>query len=140
MDWQRERGEARRSRAQEVRYSLSIDQMYLACCFLFRFDRFWPSEIVFNWKKILIREIGTECVAHRFIIMKRDDYFESILTTFKVSVIFLGSWGSSGNWLKSKTKPALFILSKLSLSKYELQNYHSRMTSFQALYPIKHKH
>jgi len=31
--------------------------------------------------------------------------FESILTTFKASVVFRGSWGSSVNWLEPKTKP-----------------------------------
>ena len=31
--------------------------------------------------------------------------FESILTNFKVSIIFWGIWGSSKNWLKPKTEP-----------------------------------
>jgi len=32
--------------------------------------------------------------------------FGSILTTFKPSIIFRGSWGSAENWLEPKTKPA----------------------------------
>jgi len=36
--------------------------------------------------------------------------FESNLTTFEVSVIFLGSWGSSENWLEPKTEPPFVIL------------------------------
>jgi len=31
---------------------------------------------------------------------------EAILTTFKLSVIVGGSWGSSGNWIKPETKLA----------------------------------
>jgi len=31
--------------------------------------------------------------------------FESILTTFKLSIIFRGSWGSINNWLEPKIKP-----------------------------------
>ena len=42
---------------------------------------------------------------------------ESILTTYEVSVIFWGLWGSSGNWLEPKTKPPLQILTKLSMLK-----------------------
>ena len=44
--------------------------------------------------------------------------FESISTTFEVSVIFWDNLGSTGNWLKPKTKPPLPILTKLSLSKF----------------------
>ena len=42
--------------------------------------------------------------------------FESILTPFEASVIFGGSWGSSGIWREPKTKPPFQILTKLSLS------------------------
>ncbi len=31
--------------------------------------------------------------------------FESILTTFKLNIVFGGSWGSTENWLEPKTKP-----------------------------------
>jgi len=31
--------------------------------------------------------------------------FESILTSFKPSIIFGGSWGSTKNWLEPKTEP-----------------------------------
>ncbi len=31
--------------------------------------------------------------------------FESILTSFKLSIIFGGSWGSTENWLKPKNEP-----------------------------------
>jgi len=31
--------------------------------------------------------------------------FGSILTTFKLSIVFKGSWGSIENWLEPKTKP-----------------------------------
>jgi len=31
--------------------------------------------------------------------------FGSILTTFELSIIFGGSWGSIENWLKLKTEP-----------------------------------
>jgi len=31
--------------------------------------------------------------------------FESILTSFKLSIIFGGSWSSTENWLEPKTKP-----------------------------------
>jgi hypothetical protein len=31
--------------------------------------------------------------------------FGSILTTFELSSIFLGSWGSIENWLEPKIKP-----------------------------------
>jgi len=37
--------------------------------------------------------------------MKRDEYFKSIFTTFKSSIIFRGSWGSGVNWLEPKTEP-----------------------------------
>ena len=43
--------------------------------------------------------------------------FESLLTTFEVSVIFWCSWSSGENWLESKTKPPKLSLTKLSLSK-----------------------
>jgi len=33
--------------------------------------------------------------------------FESILTSFKLSIIFRGNWGSIENWLKPMTKPPL---------------------------------
>jgi len=33
--------------------------------------------------------------------------FELILTSFKPSIIFGGSWGSTENWLEPKTKPPL---------------------------------
>jgi len=32
---------------------------------------------------------------------------ESILTSFKPSIIFGGSWGSTENWLEPKTEPPL---------------------------------
>jgi hypothetical protein len=31
--------------------------------------------------------------------------FDSILTTFKLSIIFRGNWGSSDNWLEPKIEP-----------------------------------
>ena len=31
--------------------------------------------------------------------------FESIMTTFELSVIFWGNWGSLKNWLEPNTKP-----------------------------------
>jgi len=31
--------------------------------------------------------------------------YESILTSFKPSIILGGSWGSTENWLKPKAKP-----------------------------------
>ena len=43
--------------------------------------------------------------------------FESILTIFEASIIFVGSWGNIGNWLEPKNKPPLRILTKLILSK-----------------------
>jgi len=36
--------------------------------------------------------------------MKRDDYFESILTIFKSSIILRGSWSIIVNWLMPKIK------------------------------------
>ncbi len=46
----------------------------------------------------------TECVADLDWIRKKI-IFESILTTFKLSLIFRGSWDCSINWLEPKTKP-----------------------------------
>ena len=43
--------------------------------------------------------------------------FQLVLTTFEASIIFSGRWGSSGNWLKPKTKPPLWILTKFSFCK-----------------------
>ncbi len=40
-------------------------------------------------------------VCHRFRFTKRDDFFVSILTTFKLR----GCWGSIVNWLKPKIEP-----------------------------------
>jgi len=31
--------------------------------------------------------------------------FGPILTTFKLSIVYRGSWGSIENWLEPKTKP-----------------------------------
>jgi len=40
--------------------------------------------------------------------MKQDfDIFESILTTFKSSIVLRGSWGSNVNWLKPEINPQL---------------------------------
>jgi len=36
--------------------------------------------------------------------------FQSILTTFKSSIIFRGSWGSNENWLEPKAEPPLGYL------------------------------
>jgi len=44
-------------------------------------------------------------VCHLFILTKRDDYFRSILTTFKSNVVFRGTWDSSVNWLEPKIEP-----------------------------------
>jgi len=52
----------------------------------------------------LVKNATTECVTDldswsEMII------FESILTTFKLSIVFRGSWGRSVNWLESKMEP-----------------------------------
>jgi len=46
-------------------------------------------------------------VCHRFRLTKRDDYFGLILTTFKSSIVFGGSWGIIENWLEPKTESPL---------------------------------
>jgi len=46
-------------------------------------------------------------VCHGLRSMKQDDCFESILTTFKSSIIFRGSWGSSANLIEPKIEPPL---------------------------------
>jgi len=50
---------------------------------------------------------NTYRVCHRFGLVKQDDIFGSVLTTFEYSSIFGGSWGSTKNWLKPKTEPPL---------------------------------
>ncbi len=55
-----------------------------------------------------------------FILTKQDDYFQSLLTTFEASV-FLGSWGSSGNGLKPKTKPLKLSLAFPNNVKLQIQ-------------------
>jgi hypothetical protein len=40
--------------------------------------------------------------------------FESTLTTFEASFIFLGSWGSIKNWLDFKIEPPLADLALLN--------------------------
>jgi len=37
--------------------------------------------------------------------VNRDDFLGPILTTFELSSILEGSWGSIENWLEPKTKP-----------------------------------
>ncbi len=44
--------------------------------------------------------------------------FESLLTTFEVSVAFWGSWGSCENSLKLEAKPPQANLTKLSMPKF----------------------
>jgi len=44
-------------------------------------------------------------VCHGFRLTKRDDNFGLILTTFELSSIFGGRWGSIENWLEPKTEP-----------------------------------
>jgi len=51
-------------------------------------------------------------VCHGFRLMNREDYFESILITFKSSVSFRGRWGSSINLLKTKIKPPYVNLAR----------------------------
>ena len=48
---------------------------------------------------------GTECVTD--LIDKQSELliFESILTTFKLSIIHRGRWDSIENWLEPKTEP-----------------------------------
>jgi len=47
-----------------------------------------------------------QSVCHEFrLLVKQDDIFGTILTTFKSGIIFGGSWGSIENRLKPKTKP-----------------------------------
>jgi len=54
-------------------------------------------------------------VCHGFGLLKQDDYFESILTTSKLSIIFRGSWGRFEKWLEPKIKPP--TIRKFNLSK-----------------------
>jgi len=76
-----------------------VQKFYLIRCFKFHYN------IAFHF----IDPKPTECVAdldqHSEMIM-----FGSILTTFELSSIFGGSWGSIGNWLEPKTNPPLGIL------------------------------
>jgi len=46
---------------------------------------------------------ATEC--HGFRLTERDDFFESSLDTFEMSVLFRSTSGSSETWLKSKSLP-----------------------------------
>jgi hypothetical protein len=46
-------------------------------------------------------------VCHEFRLTKRVAFFELILTTFKLSTVFRGSWGSIENWLEPKIEPLL---------------------------------
>jgi len=46
-------------------------------------------------------------VCNGFRLTKRDDYFWADLTTFKLSLIFWGSWGSIENWHEPETEPPL---------------------------------
>jgi len=50
-------------------------------------------------------QAGTYGVSHRFRLTEQDDYFGSILTTFKPSIIFSGSLGSSVKLLEPLTEP-----------------------------------
>jgi hypothetical protein len=54
-----------------------------------------------------------------FRLTRRVAFFESILTTFKLSIILKGSWGSGVNWLKPKIETSLI---KFSLPKYLKQS------------------
>ena len=57
-------------------------------------------------------------VYYGFRLFKRDDFFfKSLLITLDESVIFLGCWGCSKNWLEPKTKSPQPSLTKLKLSK-----------------------
>ncbi len=44
-------------------------------------------------------------MCHEFRLTKGVAFFESIFTTFKLSIIFRGSWGSIENWLEPKIEP-----------------------------------
>jgi hypothetical protein len=49
-------------------------------------------------------------VCHGLRLRKQDDYFWVDLTTFELSSIFGGSWGSNENWLKTKIESPLGYL------------------------------
>jgi len=63
-----------------------------------------PFSFKTRWKWCQV--YATECVTD---LDKQSELviFESILTTFKLSIIYGGSWGSIENWLQPKTKPPL---------------------------------
>ena len=64
-------------------------------------------------------------VCYGFRLVKQDDNFLVDFDYFW-SFTFRGNLGSSGNWLKPKTKQPLQILIKLSLSKYAIHTvFHS---------------
>jgi hypothetical protein len=71
-------------------------------------------------------------------IIKQDDYIGSLLTTFKASVIFWGSWGSSENWLQPKTKTTFSKLKKLCLSKSVKRSVIHFFISLQCRITMKH--
>jgi len=48
--------------------------------------------------------IDTECVTD-LDYQSKLLIFELILTTFKPSIVFRGSWGSIENWIEPKTEP-----------------------------------
>ncbi len=47
------------------------------------------------------------CHGFRFRLQSKLLIFESILTSFKPSIVFEGSWGSTENWPEPKTEPQL---------------------------------
>jgi len=54
-----------------------------------------------------VDDIYTECVTDLDKQSSKMIIFESILTTFELSIIFRGSWGSSVNCLEPEIKPPL---------------------------------
>jgi len=60
------------------------------------------------------KRILAECVTD---LDKQSDLLivQSILTSFKQSIIFGGSWGSTENWLEPKTEPPSVNLACLNL-------------------------
>jgi len=55
-------------------------------------------------------------VCHGFRLIQLDGYFQADFDHFRIEHLFWGSWGSSENWHKPKTKPPLANLDCLNIT------------------------
>ncbi len=80
----------------------------IKCCFFFSLQQKATYFLhPFVLKYFYFEVLTFYRVCHGFRLMKRDNYFWSILTVFELSIIFGGSYGNIENWLDPKIEPPL---------------------------------